>query len=69
LNRSHGPIEHPKQVAILSVSPPPLLIVALEAAAKNFRILKKSVPFLPVSLKICLEARRKKFIYDRDNSI
>jgi hypothetical protein len=51
----------------LNVSPPPLLVVALEAAVQNYRILKRSIPQLPVSLKVCLEQRRKKFIYDRDN--
>ena len=68
LNRSLEPyIEHPKRVDILSVSPPPLLIVALEAAVRNYRVLKQSVPQLPVTLRVCLEERRKKFIYDRDN--
>jgi hypothetical protein len=53
---------------VLSVTPPPLIVVALEAAVRNFRILKKSIPYLPASLKSCLEQRRKKFIFDRDHN-
>lgn len=67
LNRSLAPIEHSKQVKILTVSPPPLLVIALEAAVRNYRVIKTSVPNLPIPLKVCLEQRRKKFIYDRDN--
>lgn len=68
LNRGHTPIEHPTRVTILSVSPPPLLVIALEAAVKSYSVLKKSVPFLPASLKANFEIRRHKFVYDRDKS-
>ena len=68
LNRNLSPIKHPNRVSILSVSPPPLLVVALEAAVRNYRVLKTSVQYLPTSLKVNVEERRKKFIYDRDKS-
>lgn len=69
LNRSDEPVHHPHKVNLLSVSPPPLLIVAMEAVVENYRALKRSVPHLPASLKVSVEERRKKFIYDRDHQL